>query len=126
VNGNGVSIESLTRFIVIPNRCELGRNGTFCDTKGAGDRSEIISPPFVNMRTCTMNHGQWYKCQCPVVYSGGEPAGEPSKGCSHAGMQQRAEPRRGRMKCVSGEISKSDAHSGEGSRRREAKPYSAG
>jgi hypothetical protein len=54
------------------------------------------------------------------------PAGEPSKRRSQAGMQQRAEPRHGRMKCVSREISKCDAHSGEGSRRREARPHPAG
>ena len=24
------------------------------------------------MQTCTMNHGHWYECQCPVVHSGGE------------------------------------------------------
>jgi hypothetical protein len=33
------------------------------------------------------------------------------RGRSQARMQQRAEPRRGRMKCVSGEISERDAHS---------------
>jgi hypothetical protein len=54
------------------------------------------------------------------------PAGEPSKGRSQARMQQRAEQRRGRMKRVGGEISEHDAHSGEGNRRRDARPHAAG
>jgi hypothetical protein len=37
------------------------------------------------------------------------PAGEPTRGHSQARMQQRAERRRGRMKCVIGEISERDA-----------------
>jgi hypothetical protein len=54
------------------------------------------------------------------------PAGEPSQARSQARMQQRAEPRRGRMKCVSGGICKRDTQSGEGSRRREARTHAAG
>jgi hypothetical protein len=53
------------------------------------------------------------------------PAGEPSKGRSQARMQQRAQRWRGRMKCVNGEISRRDAHSGEESRRGEARQHRA-
>lgn len=60
------------RFIGIPKRCELGRNGTFWDTKGAGGRSKIDSHRFANMRTCALTHGLWTGCQCPVDQSGGE------------------------------------------------------
>ena len=60
------------RFIGIPKRCELGRNGTFWDTKGAGGRSKTDSHRFANMRTCALTHGLWTGCQCPVDQSGGE------------------------------------------------------